>query len=94
MILLLLIYSSTQVVREVELIISLAQQVMPISQKQVQIIPISTPLSLVTKYRIIKRKSWCFLPTFFYTFYIRYAVFLCIFIFQLRETFHELSKNL
>ena len=30
-----------------------------------QIIPISTLLSLMTKYRIIKRKSWCFLPTFF-----------------------------
>lgn len=58
MILLLLIYSSTQVVQEVELLLSLLQQDMRISQKQMQIIPISTLLSLMTKYRIIKRKSW------------------------------------
>ena len=64
MILLLFIYSSTQVVKEVELLISLAQQVIEISQKQMQIIPIYTPLGLMTKYRIIKRKSWCFSPTF------------------------------
>ena len=80
MILLLLIYSSTQVVKEVELVISLPQQVMPISQNQMQIIPIYTPLGLVTKYRIIKRKSWCFLPTFFILFTF-VTQFFCVFLF-------------